>query len=286
MRNKIKKSKCTYFEVVSVNEATGEEVLYDLRLWLVRIANKTLQERKKEMDSGDEGRLEDILRIQQNFYALNFMKLDVASDAYKVKENSQAEHIDLDDDEYIGKNTVALYDPQRHIMMVQTNKGSFNAPAIQTYINQTNEGDNCLLRPIVNNFNIDECNNHVVRKIDVKCNNIRQFEPEGSATFERIIDTCNDLEALTVHLEIGLGYERNTSLDNETVYDVVRTIQRNAGCVSSAKVTMIGDDAKQCVYDLFHNLDNDILSFVVPERGELSFRHVAQKMYETYSAKV
>lgn len=283
MKNKIKKIKCTYFQVVSINE-DDEEELYDLRLWLNRIVGKSLQERKKEMDSGYDGRLENVIRIQQNLYALNFMKLDVASDAYKVKEDAHAEHIDLEDDEYIGKNTVALYDPQNHIMMVQGNRGSFTAPAIETYINQTNEGEVCYLRPVASQFNIADCNNHVVRKINVVCHNIRQFEPEGSATFERIIETCNDLEALTVHLEIGLGYERGSSLNNETVYEIAGVIQRNAGCVSSAKVTMI-DDEKQCVYDLFRNWDYDILTFTIPERGELSFERVAQKMYEAYSAK-
>lgn len=285
MKNRVKKSKCTYFEVVSTNEETGDEELYDLRLWLARINGVTLADRKKEMNSGDEGRLERILAIQQGIYALNFMKLDVASDAYKVKENEKAEHIDLKDDEYIGKNTVALYDPERHIIMVQNNRGSFNASSIETYIQQTNEGEKCYLRPIANQFEIEACDNHVIRKIDVRCSNVRQFEPEGSATFERIIETCNDLDALTVHVEIGLGYERNTSLNNETVREVAETVRRNAGCVSSAKMTLI-DDEKQCVYDLFHNWDYDVLDFVVPERGELSFEVVARKMYETYSAKM
>lgn len=283
MKNKTKKMKCTYYEVVSMDE-NGDEVLYDLRLWLMRIVGKTLPERKKEMDSGYEGRLENSIRIQQDVYALNFMKLDVASDTYKVKEDMRAEHIDLEDDEYIGKNTVALYDPQNHIMMVQRNRGSFNAPAIETYINQTNEDEICYLRPITRQFNIAECTNHVVRKINVVCSNIRQFETGGSATFERIIEACNDLNALTVHLEIGLGYDRGASLNNETVYEVANIIQRNAGCVSSAKVTIL-DDEKQCVYDLFHNWDYDTLTFIVPERAELDFEYVAQKMYEVYSAK-
>lgn len=284
MRNKRKKIKCTYYEVVSRNEATGEEELYDLRLWLIRIAGKSLQERIKKMDSGDDGRLESAITIQQSLYALNFMRLDVASNTYKVKEDAHAEHIDLEDDEYIGRNTVALYDPENHIMMIQRNRGSFHAPAIETYINQTNEGEACFLRPVANQFHMADCNNYVYRKINVVCSDIRQFEPEGSATFERIIQTCNDLGALTVHLEIGLGRERGASLNSETVSEVVGAIQRNAGCVSSAKVTMM-DDEKQCVYDLFHNWDYDILTFTIPDRGELNFESVAQKMYEAYSER-
>ena len=71
MKNRVKKSKCTYFEVVSTNEETGDEELYDLRLWLARINGGTLADRKKEMNSGDEGRLERILEERTSRHLMN-----------------------------------------------------------------------------------------------------------------------------------------------------------------------------------------------------------------------
>ena len=34
-------------------------------------------------------------------------------------ENQHAEHIDLDADEYLGRNTVAVYDERNHIILIQ-----------------------------------------------------------------------------------------------------------------------------------------------------------------------
>ncbi len=280
MKGKIKKVKFNYFEVVSINEETKAEELYDLRLWISKIMNIDIEERIKNIN-GIEGRIESILLFDKRYYALNFMRLDSASDAYKVKENAKAEHIDLADDEYIGRNTVALYDSVKHIIMVQCNRGAYTAPGIQSYINETNENEECFFRPIISELDLQKCLKNPIRKIDVRCSNIRQFDPGKSATYERIIDTCSDLQAVTVHLEIGLGYERDASLSNETIYEDIKVLRKNAGCISSAKVTLI-DDNKQSVYDLLSNLENDIIEFVVPERGELEFSFVAGKMHEKF----
>lgn len=280
LKGKQKKIKFQYFEVCTLKEGNPKEELYDLLIWIEKMVELDYEKRKKEI-GGIEGRLEDIRVINDEIYALNFMRLDVVSDSYKVKTNKKAEHIDLADDEYIGKNTVVLYDPGLHILMVQCNRGSYNVPAMESYINVTND-EISYIRPVKHDLNIDQCLNEKVLKLDVRFSDIRQFRPQKSDAFEKVIESCNDWECVTAHLELGLGYTKIESMNNDTIYCALEDIKANTENVSSAKI-ILDDDKKATVYDLLDNFEDDYITFTVPERGELGFEFMSDKMYEVYT---
>ncbi len=281
MKGKRKNIKFSYYEVVT--EVDKEEKLYDLLFWIERISLLNIIHRKRTVNN-IQGRLENIKKIDENIYAFNFMRLDVSSDAYKVKNDQKAEHIDLEDDEYMGRNTVALYDAEKHIIMIQNNRGSYTANAIQCYINNTNEDEIIYFRPIVNNFDIQNCKRGKSKKIIVRCSDVKSFRTYGNPSFEHIIETCNQMGGLSFYIEVGVGRDKYSKLDNDTVYEVADTLLKNRNCVSNAKVT-IDDDKVQGVFDLFDNWEKDIIPFVVPERGELSFEHISESMYGVYAMK-
>lgn len=153
--------KFTYYDVVTQTD-DNKEVLYDLRKWLNVISQKELPDRIKTL-SNVQGRLETAQIIEPGYYALNFMRLDEASDAYKAKESQKAEHIDLEADEYLGRNTVAVYDKKKHIILIQNNRGSYSANAIQNYINATNDGTVCYFRPVLDNFDATRCQKEIIK---------------------------------------------------------------------------------------------------------------------------
>ncbi len=70
------------------------------------------------------------------------------------------------------------------------------------------------------------------------------------------------MESFTAHIEIGLGYTRGGTLDNETISVAISDLRDtgNRASVSSAKVT-INDDQKSSIFDLFENIINDKISF-------------------------
>lgn len=279
MKGKRKNIKFVYYEVV----CDGNDTLYDLHIWLNKILKQNLSERKKTVN-GIQGRLEKVIELDDNIYAFNFMRLDVSSDSYKVKENKDAEHIDLADDEYMGRNTVALYDATNHIIMIQKNRGSYTANGIQNYINETNQDDVVYFRPIVNNFNVSQLKENRSKKLIVRCADTREFRTYGNPTFERIIEACGKMSGCSFYVEIGVGREKLSRLDNDTVYEAAETILKNKHCVSNAKA-VLDDDKIQGVFELFDNWKEEIIPFIVPERGELSFELVSGKMYERYSQK-
>lgn len=92
------------------------------------------------------------------------------------------------------------------------------------------------------------------------------------------------MDAHSFYIEIGLGQERHSRLNSETVYEAANTLLKNRNCVSNAKV-VLDDERIQGMIDLFDNWETDIIPFTVPERGELSFEDISDAMYKAYIRK-
>ena len=280
MKNRVT-VKYQFYEVCCMAGKYETENLYDLSAWGDRVESLSLVDKIKDAN-GIKGRLESrLIGVKGEYEAFNFMRLDVLSNTYKVKEDTAAEHIDLELDEYIGKNTVILYDPRFHIAMVQCNRGSYGVAGIVSYINKFNPSNAaCYFRPIANNFNENMLKNRLT-KLDVRFANTREFRAYSSRNLERIVESCNEFEGLTAHIEIGLGYARGRTLNSETISEVVSDVRANKGCISSAKLVM-NDDTRSSIFDLFDNIEHENISYVVPPRSELGFEYMANEMAYRY----
>ena len=126
--------KYQYFRLCTIEGDDTTDFSFDLRPWINRLVDMKLEDRIKEI-SDISGRLEKVASVNREFYALNFMRMDVVSNTYVLASDTSARHVDLDENEYIGKNTVVLYDPRFHVVMVQCNRGSYGVVALQSYIN-------------------------------------------------------------------------------------------------------------------------------------------------------
>lgn len=274
-----------YFQVCCLDDSTKTEYMYDLRKWISKINSDfgKFDERVREVNN-IKGRVENIdLTDDEQFYALNFMRMEEISNTYIVRESERAQHIDLEDDEYIGRNTVVLYDSKINVVMVQRNRGGYGVAAIESYINSFNESNKlCYFRPISNEFEYVGQKGSFL-KLDVRFANIRNFRAYNSKAFERVLDACNELECVTAHLEIGLGYARGEELNANTIQEAISDIRdaRNRDSISAAKVKF-SDDQKSEIFDLFDNLVHDVLYFTVPTRGELGFHEMVERMAKQY----
>ena len=212
------------------------------------------------------------------------MRLDVLSNTYILGRDTEARHVDLEENEYIGKNTVVLYDPKNSIAMVQCNRGSYGIYGLQNYINSFNEGmELCYFRPINDEMREEYLKSTSALKIDIRFANTRQFNPGNSRVFNKVIDACNEIECYTAHLECGLGYHRGNELEKETITEMVRELRKpeNRNAISAARITL-SDDQKSSIFDLFDNIYSDKINFEVPARGELGFEFMVNKMVEKY----
>ncbi|MCI8581216.1 MAG: hypothetical protein HFH04_10820 [Dorea sp.] len=276
-----------YYQLCTFEDDNYTENLYDLVEWLGRVGGLDLEEKVHEV-SGIEGRLEAALPVgNDEFYALNFMRLDILSNTYILEKDTEARHVDLGENEYIGRNTVILYDPRYSIAMVQCNRGSYGVSSLQSYINSFNEGmELCYFRPIIDEMTQEYLEKAHTLKFDVRFANTRQFRTENSRFFNNVIDACNEIECYTAHIECGLGYNRGCELEKETVSEMVRELRnpQNRDAISSAKITL-SDDQKSSVFELFNNIYSDKINFTVPARGELAFSDMTDYMIDKYDVK-
>lgn len=77
---------------------------YDLSSFLKYVDSESLENRIQEIRDV-KGRLEERLEFEHHpsVSVMRFMRLDENSDAYKVRLDAAAEHIDLQPNEYLGK---------------------------------------------------------------------------------------------------------------------------------------------------------------------------------------
>lgn len=279
--------KYQYYQLCTIIGDETTEYTYDLKNWISTVNDLSLEDRIKEI-SEISGRLEDVARVHNDeFYVLNFMRLDVVSNTYVLSPETRARHVDLEDNEYIGKNTVVLYDPRHNVAMVQCNRGSYGVFALQSYINSfINNGDLCYFRPIDYDYDNVDLNRKQFMKLDVRFANTRELKSKDSKVFEDIIELCNEVECITAHIEFGLGYNysRQKELEPETMQQIIKEIRSedNREIVSAARVT-ISDDEKSEVFDLLQNILSDKISYTVPPRGELAFALLSVNMAKKYS---
>ncbi|MFT4008057.1 MAG: hypothetical protein QM683_21470 [Lacrimispora sp.] len=240
--------KYQYYQLCTIMGDETTEYTFDLREWIGKVNELSLEERIKELNE-ISGRLEAVALVcNDEFYVLNFMRLDVVSNTYVLEPDTIAKHVDLGENEYIGKNTVLLYDPRYNVAMVQCNRGSYGVFALQNYINSfISDGNLCYFRPIDSDYTDDDLLKKQFLKLDVRFANTRGLVSRNSTAFEDIIKLCNQVECKTAHLEFGLGYNygRRDELEAETMQGIIKEIRSgdNRELISSARITL-SDDQK------------------------------------------
>lgn len=286
MNGKTVTIKYQYYRLCTIIGTEQTEYSYDLREWITIVKNLALENRIKEI--GDiSGRLEDVALVHnKEFYVLNFMRLDVVSNTYVLAPETRARHVDLQENEYIGKNTVVLYDPRYNVAMVQCNRGSYGIIALQNYINSFIDNKKlCYFRPIDYDYDNIVSSNKQFLKLDVRFANTRKLTSKDSKAFENIINLCNQVECRTAHLEFGLGYNygRKEELEPETIQGIIKELrdESNRELISAARITLT-DDQKSEVFDLLQNILSDKINYIVPPRGELAFSTLSQHMAKKY----
>ncbi len=141
---KAKKVGFNFFKPYTVTRE-GERVLINLKPIFEVIREKYEEEKNKEEQNrgewkyvydykGEPARLSDITLDSSNgYYHLIFERLDYVLPNYTTL-HGESKALELEDDEYIGREVNILYDPEEHILMIQRNKDSLGPTAIGLFI--------------------------------------------------------------------------------------------------------------------------------------------------------
>lgn len=274
--------KFQYFQVCCIEGDQKTEQLFDLQHWINYMNKLQLSDRVKDLN-GVKGRLENIMTTEHEFYALNFMRMNDYSDAYRIKEDAVAEEINLEEDEYLGRSTAVIYDANCHIMMIQSNRGGYGVSSIETYINNTYQHENriCYLRPIYKGFDVGKCLRNRIGRLEIRFANVRAYKSGRCKPLERILNGMRQTACLTGRIDFSMGHSRQNSLDPETVSLMIDDIRENRSAISSAKI-VLDDDGKSTLFDLFQDVEQDKITFYRQPGGGLGFEHRINSMDAKY----
>lgn len=272
---------CRYFKVKKYSDVGKKEVgLFDLRHWFLKIRDLELEDLVKPINK-EKGRLE-FCQLSDNIYVLNFVKMEQYSSMYIVGKTEAARHVDIsvDNDEYIGKNTVAIYDQDKAIMMVMNNRGGFSAHTITTYINSFYEAPVCVLEPINENKNYNNPYNKY-GKIAIKISSVKDYVVSKGVPYEQALEAASEMDAETFSFEFNVGRKKNKYLDTNVVRTIISDAFKNMGAVSIAQVRMT-DEEGTALYNLFENVMCSTFYMNSDAKGEIAFEQIAEKMIEEY----
>lgn len=276
--------KFKYYRVKRIiNENRTEN--YDLQKFIQLVQAKEKPELKKFIN-GTSGRIEKIIN-NENFYGLNFIRMDSISNEYKIKDNGEAEHIDLEDEEYIGKNTVAMYDSLNHVLMIQSNRGGFTDAAIQNYINSWEEElrTRIVLTPLVNNVDRNAIRRNAIRRLEIAIEDVSLCSPRHSVNFMGINNSMKNIGNKTAYIKLGVGKAKNLKLDDDEVLNIYDDVVENSNAIKSAKAAIV-ENGKSSLIDLLENLEHSFIEFTIEERGELKFTDMFNEMIKVYKDSV
>ena len=274
---------CRYYLVKKYTDTDNEkEALFDLRKWIAEVKDMTLSERVKELGGSGKGRI-DSIKNRSDFYALNFVRMESYSSTYTVTEDEAAKHVDIsvNDGEYIGKNTVSIYDANKSVLMLMSNQGGFSPNTVTYYINSFYDKPVCVLEPIKLKKDFVKASNKY-GKISIKISSVNDFIPTKNAAYEDALTQARNMSASTMSFEFSVGRKKNEYLDADTVRTIISDAFTNMGAVSIARVKM-EDEQGTALYNLFENVKNCVLVLETDTHGEIAYENIADAMIGSYN---
>lgn len=281
--------KFQYYRIFSQKINNGNFAnleLFDFEKWLIFLKEEELLQKTINFYE-TKARIEKITYdAKTELSGIRLMRLTDTNIPYKVKNDCEAEAIHLDDDEYIGKDIMLLFDRKSNILMIQSNQFSLNISKICEFIKFTfNLMDtNIIIEPILDNAS-ERLKMGVYRKFDISFANILSLSEArlGRTSLNELIHPLRDIGGVTAKISISLGHSKLETLNRETMKNLFREIRDNEKYIRSAKVKVRADDEREAeVIDLFDNIANDYIEFSLQSREVLSYEVAFSKMRDRF----
>lgn len=289
--NYYRKVKFEYFQVFVKNVVTGRERLFNFQEW-IDLANRTSLEKRVREYKGERARLEEAyFDPELDYYFLHFVRLRATNIPSKAKLDSNVEPFELEDDEYLGEEVSALYDEDKHIMMLQRNKFSLGPSGIEEYLNLLWSNDNEVIElrpiPMPNSFELAK-KPGVYRRINIRMADIDKKVNESTvdkfkSPLGKFIKAYGEYQGVNAQITITVGNVKEKELDNELTRQTIEDIEENKELFSKAEIGKRDNENSPVeTIDLFDGLAHDFANFRLETRGTLNHYSVADAMHSIY----
>ena len=245
---------------------------FDFLAWL-----NGIKKYKKEMVTIElkdtKARVEKIRYYEkEQLWVLRFMKLRDENIPMIAKENTEAEDIALEDDEYIGEDLYVLYDETCGLAMIQSNRFSLGTARLAEFMAKTYSDEvdiRVKIKPIIKDIDLRKYKKKSYKTIELGFANIIADVPSSKSPLSVIMNSYRKFHALSGHISISLGRTKENTLNIEEVDNLLEEIGEYDNVVS-AKLRIKDDDAEHTeLIDLFDNIAQDTILFKVEKRSSL-----------------
>lgn len=250
------------------------------------------------IDMGNfKAKTERIDIYEDRYIHLSLMKMTEFAMPFKVYDyDKKAEPIELDDDEYLGKDTHILYDMHNNVLMLQVTREALSDTCVQIYFNTLAHDFNLLNKQQV--LEITRINDETSlnnkqknKKIEIRFGNLENTTYYSGTFLGGIIDSFNKIGGIAGNITISTGRRsiKNFELEHDNVMQLTKELQdlrdKKVEAVSSAKITYM-EEGKSFIYDLFDNVMNDIGRISVLPKTSIPFDDIGKMMLELYKNKL
>jgi len=292
-----RKVKYEYFQVVFRNDgdpSSSRDRLFDLTQWMDRVKGVSLKQRARDY-MGEQARLEETYYDQDlDYFFLHFVRLRSTNIPSRAKLDEAVEPIELEDDEYIGEEVSALYDDDKHILMLQRNRHSLAPSGIAEYFNLMwdEEDETIYLRPIAipNAFDIAK-KQKIYRRINVRFADLKKARNQRAidrlkSPIKKIINSFGEYDGINAQISITVGQPKDNRLDEETVKDTIDDIENNVELFSGVQIAMKdNEDTRVEILDLFDGKAHDFATFRMEAKSSLNHYAIAESMWKIFHPK-
>ena len=259
----------------------------DADAWMDKLDKKQLL--NATIDLGDVKASVDKIEWfkKDKVWVFRFMKLREDNIPSIVKENQEAEAINLGEDEYIGEGLHMLYDNNTGIAMVQINRFSLGIKRLEDFLTNIWEVENerVRLRPIMDSIQFDKGIRRNYRTIEINFANISRENEGGHRSLGTIMNSFRNFHGVSGSVKIGLGRTKRDTLNIDEINQVVEDAMEDSSVVG-LKLHVKDDDARPVeVIDLFDNICKDIISFKLAAKTTLNYDYAAERMIHCYRDK-
>ncbi len=296
MADTIKKSvKVDYFRVVcrditKMDNPNIPDCLFDLHKWIALFDNEFKEIKKRAQPYYREKiRLDDFSYIETDLWNLVFLRMRDTGLPKKAYNSKETEDMELDDDEYIGEEAIAIYDDSINVLALQRNRDSLSVTGVERYINELwehRDNNRIYLRPIMSNEDINSLlrkQNKNYRKIRFKiadiANNMQSFDysPLGG-----LLKGLQSYDGAFVDVTVSMGHRKKHLNDvavNNTLQELVSS-QPNV--VNKAEVFYKEGDAPVEYMDLLSGKLSDYMVVEQEVKKSISTDYLSSKILEQY----
>lgn len=288
-----KKIRIEYYQVVKIRNDGDETTVgnFDLVDLIEQVDRLSYKDKMRDY-YGDKARINNqYYSSNKKYWFMEFIRMRQFNIPSISKEDEKSEPMSLEEDEYIGENVVALYDPENHILALQRNRDSLSAAGLEKYFNDLYNNDSYMiqLRPFKNDNarqRIEAANSYQKLTVRFAKTVNETFKGQEDCSIGRLIKAIAPFEGNAATLTISMGNVRKRGLAKEQVSNAINIILENKDIVKGASVTIKQrDDVAAELIDLFAMKRHDFITYDIDKRETIDFQKISTLICEKYNSR-